>query len=71
MEAININEPAKLSKALKNGQPFYLCDKDSKMVVLDPELEKAKAKLTALLQEAEDCKEYITLDECKARLARV
>jgi hypothetical protein len=64
IQTIKVNETDRLSKAIRSGKPFYICDKNAKVLAYDPEKELAEQKLTALLQEAEACREYCSVEEC-------
>ena len=71
LQTIDVNDAAKISKAIRTGEPFYISDRGEKVLAYDPEIENAKKRLADLLKEAEDCKNYITLDECRERLRKV
>ena len=71
LQTIDVIDTVRISKAIKTGEPFYISGKDGKVLAYDPEIESAKKRLAGLLQEADDCNEYNTLDECKKRLSEV
>jgi hypothetical protein len=63
MQTINANETAKLTKAMRAGKPFYIQDKDTKVLAYDPEYEREKRELFALLEEADQCTVTYTAEE--------
>ncbi|MDR3318022.1 MAG: hypothetical protein LBS99_01125 [Clostridiales bacterium] len=74
IQVIKLQDTEKISKAMENGKPFYLKNGKTKCKVINTEaeeLEQAKQELCALLQEAEDCKETMSLEEFEIlRIAR-
>ena len=63
LPVINIDETDKLSKAMEAGSPFYIANKNKKLLVSDPEMRAAEAELIAALEAAENCHTYYTLEE--------
>jgi hypothetical protein len=63
---IRLQDIESVSKAMRSGKPFYLKNGKTKCKVINTEaeeLEQAGQELCALLQEAEDCKETMPLEE--------
>jgi hypothetical protein len=64
LQTINVDDSLKLSRAMKSGKPFYIFNGAEKVIAYDPEREVGEQKLIALLEEADNCKERCTLEEC-------
>ena len=84
LPVINVNESARLSKAMKSGRPFYIVTADEKekrlvpvpAAVEDDELNDElkcfdKDYLITALEEAEKCTVYLTPEESRARIEKI
>ncbi|MDR3318031.1 MAG: hypothetical protein LBS99_01180 [Clostridiales bacterium] len=71
---IRLQDIESVSKAMRSGKTFYIKDGDAKYKAVNnksEELDQARKKLCALLQEAEDCKERCSVEECLAYLETI
>jgi hypothetical protein len=71
LQTINVKDYLKLSKAMKSGQPFYILDGEDKVIAYDPERASAEQKISVLLEEAINCKERCSIEECAEYLKNV
>ena len=68
LPVINIVETDKLSVAMESGLPFYIANKNKRLLVIDPETKAAEEELISALEAAENCKEIVTPEELWAGL---
>ena len=64
LQTIDFKDSLKLSEAIKSGKPFYIFNGEEKVIAYDPDCVLAEQKIYSLLEEAENCKERCTLQEC-------
>jgi len=71
LQTIDVKDSLELSKAMKSGKPFYIINGEERVIAYDPERTSAEQKIFALLEEAENCKERCTIEECAEYLKSV